>query len=356
MGKKISAMNRIAASLFGDLRIPVVDMAEASASDRNKFASYAQIAAVAFAPGMLNGKLVASVGSNALTVALKTLAGNDPSADDPVYFVYRDATASNGGFTVLKVTAAASLVISSGSTMGFTSAVAGRLYILGFDDGGTFRLGAINCSTWSATSAAIHSLRDGGLRSSTAEGGAGGADSAGVVYTGTAVTSKPYRVLSVMTWDSGLATAGTWASGPTVIQPFGPGVGLPGDQIQRRKFSTTTVTTTASSTFQDTALTDSITLQSPANLVLVETEGRATGATAGNDALLQIHRSGTALGVIGDSGGGITTHLSQRVIDKPNSGSSVTYMLKLKNVNNTNNVSHGGGGNTTEMFLTEIVG
>jgi hypothetical protein len=51
-------------------------------------------AAVAFGVGMLNGKLVASVASNALTIAVKTLAGNDPSASDPVFFVFRDATSS----------------------------------------------------------------------------------------------------------------------------------------------------------------------------------------------------------------------------------------------------------------------
>src|ERR1017187_4009213 len=34
---------------------------------------------------MFNGKILPSVTSNNLTVALKTLAGNDPSATDPVY-------------------------------------------------------------------------------------------------------------------------------------------------------------------------------------------------------------------------------------------------------------------------------
>lgn len=34
---------------------------------------------------MLNGKIVTSVTSGTLTVAIKTLAGNDPSANDPVY-------------------------------------------------------------------------------------------------------------------------------------------------------------------------------------------------------------------------------------------------------------------------------
>jgi hypothetical protein len=48
-------------------------------------------AAVAFGVGMLNGTPVATVGSNALTIAVKTLAGADPSSSDPVFFHGRHA-------------------------------------------------------------------------------------------------------------------------------------------------------------------------------------------------------------------------------------------------------------------------
>lgn len=36
-------------------------------------------------PGLINGKITVSVASNNLTVAIKTLGGDDPSASDPVY-------------------------------------------------------------------------------------------------------------------------------------------------------------------------------------------------------------------------------------------------------------------------------
>ena len=63
--------------------------------------------------------------------------------------------------------------------MGIASATAVRIWIVGFNDGGTFRLGAINC----AAATQIFALPE-GIASATAEGGAGGADSAGIVYAG----------------------------------------------------------------------------------------------------------------------------------------------------------------------------
>lgn len=176
----------------------------------------------------VNAACAASVSSNALTIALKGNDGNDPSSTNPVYVPFRSATATTGTQDVLTVTGATSLTISSGSTMGFANSTAGRLWVVAFNDGSTFRLGAVNAL--SGTS--IMSLRDNVLSSSTAEGGAGAADSAQVIYTGTAVTSKGMRILCYMDWGSGLATAGTWASGPTAIQMFGPGVPKPGDAVQ----------------------------------------------------------------------------------------------------------------------------
>lgn len=158
---------------------------------------------------MINGTLTATVAASALTIAIKTKAGADPSASDPVLVYFRNVTAGTGDYTVLSLTAATSFVVSSGSTMGTTSGVLSRLWIVGFNDGGTFRLGAINLSTSVA-------IGDDVIASSTAEGGAGAADSAGVYYTGTAVTSKAMRVLGYV--ESTQATAGTWATSPSKLQ------------------------------------------------------------------------------------------------------------------------------------------
>ncbi len=175
-----------------------------------------------------NGKMVPSVGSNALTITLQTLAGAAPSATTPLFLAFRNATLASGAPEVLSVTSALSLVISSGSTLGTSSATPFRVWVLAINDAGTVRLGAIVCTTANS----VYTLDETRLISSTAEGGAGAADSAGVIYTGTAVSSKPFRILGFLTWNSGLATAGTWSAMPDVTQVFGAGVKKPGEVIQ----------------------------------------------------------------------------------------------------------------------------
>jgi hypothetical protein len=180
--------------------------------------------------GLANGKITVtenSPSSNKLTVAIKTRAGNDPSASDPVYCSFRDVSVG-GAYVVRALTAATSLVISNGSTLGTRNGVACRLWFSLFDDAGTLRLGAVNlASVLQAYGGIDESL----LWSSTAEGGAGGADTGGVFYTSTAVTSKPIRLIGYATWNSGLATAGNWGTAPSVIQLAGVGTKKPGDVI-----------------------------------------------------------------------------------------------------------------------------
>lgn len=55
---------------------------------------------------MINGKIVTSVSSNNLTIAIKTLAGNDPSANDPVFVRIGD--------TMRTLTSAKSVTINAG--------------------------------------------------------------------------------------------------------------------------------------------------------------------------------------------------------------------------------------------------
>jgi hypothetical protein len=62
-------------------------------------------------------------------------------------------------------------------------------------------------------------LSETGLISTTAEGGAGAADSATVVYSTTARSSLAYRALGYI--ESTQATAGTWATAPSTIQGQG---------------------------------------------------------------------------------------------------------------------------------------
>ena len=175
-----------------------------------------------------NLEISASRAAGAETIALKTAAGTDPSGADKIRLGFRDSTAGTGAYSVLEITAATSIVISSGSTLGATSATAFRIWLVGFNDAGTFRLGVIKC----ALTDGVYGLQDNVLESSTAEGGAGAADSSGVIYTGTAVTSKAMRVLGYLEYT--LTTAGTWDAAPSLAQLYSHGDRLPGQHMQLR--------------------------------------------------------------------------------------------------------------------------
>lgn len=145
--------------------------------------------------------IVASVGSNALTVTL------NPTALD-----FRSATLTTGTPVTRTVPTAISLTVSSGSTLGTVNAVQSDLYILAIDNAGTVELAIVNASGG-------NDLSETGVISTTAEGGAGAADSASVIYSTTARTNVAYRVVGLV--RSTQATAGTWATAPSLVQGQG---------------------------------------------------------------------------------------------------------------------------------------
>jgi hypothetical protein len=181
-----------------------------------------------------NVGLSVSVAGNAITVALKDEAGNDPAPGSPVRIGFRDATLTTGTPVVREITAAASITASSGSTLGTVSGQAHRIYIIGVDDAGTFRMGLWN--PWDNTNKTLVGINEDGLYSSTAEGGAGAADSPQVLYTGTAVTSKAVRILGY--FESTQTTAGTWAAEDSKVQVMGEGVHRTGDVVQVQRTQT----------------------------------------------------------------------------------------------------------------------
>ena len=240
-----------------------------------------------------NLSIANSVGSSALTISIKDAAGNDPSATSPVVVPFRNVTSSSSINTSLSVTAATSLVISSGSTLGTTNGAAFKLWIVGFNDGGTFRLGVINC----VSGINICRLSHMAIASSTAEGGAGAADSAQVFYTGTAVTSKAYTILGYLIFESGQATAGTWAATATLAQIASQTTRLPGAVVQIvQTFTGAVATGTTTVPSDDTIpqntegneyMSQAVTPVSAADLLIVEAfsaahtnsaTGRLTGA------------------------------------------------------------------------------
>lgn len=293
-----------------------------------------------------NVGLAVSASAGALTIALKGADGNDPSGSNIVYLPFRSATGTTGTETTYQVTSATSLTISSGSTLGVTSSTAFRIWVVAFDDAGTIRLGAVNCVTISSSRpTAVFGLIDDSLGSSTAEGGAGAADSSGVIYTGTAVTSKAYRILGYVEWGTSGVTAGTWTTtNLATVQVWSPGLPAPGMPTGNRAavVKTDTFTSTIASAYTDiTGFNVSITPRSAANMVRVI--GFWNNIAGGsNIAATQLVRGSTAINV-GDSWSGIqatstifrtTDAVSANFngcdyLDNPASTSSTTYKVQF---------------------------
>jgi hypothetical protein len=161
--------------------------------------------------GLINGKIVASVNSNALTIAVKTVAGNDPSVSDPVLVLLRNATLTDGSYSVLSITAATTFTMSSGSTGGTVANILANFAILIINNAGTAELAISNL-------AGGVNLDGTGVISTTAEGGAGGADSATVVYSTTARSNVAYRPVALL--EITQVTPGTWATPHNKLTPL----------------------------------------------------------------------------------------------------------------------------------------
>jgi hypothetical protein len=310
--------------------------------------------------GVINGTIDESRAGNAVTFALKTLAGSDPSAGDPVLLAFRSSSLTNGSYVYRTVTSALSLTISSGSTLGTSDGVPFKVWLVLFDDAGTIRLGAIQCRI-GATTPELYPLGQLPRASSTAEGGVGGADSAGVFYTGTAVTNKAYVILGYAAYESGLATAGAWASQPRQ-QLFGPGVPLPGSTVQSVYSSTTSTTANSSTTKTATSLTGTITVNSATNLVKVQAYGQAQQST-GNILLATLWR-GTGSTQIGNispiSSNTANGPIALFALDFPQAAGSTQYGVYIQQNTGSNtgtflNTNSSIPTNSGTMMIDEIM-
>lgn len=323
---------------------------------------------------MLNGTFTHAMSGNALTIALKTLAGADPSATDPVYFVFRDATAATGDYVVLSVTAALSLVVSSGSTLGTSSAVAARIYVVAFNDAGTVRLGVYNpLSGTVAAGFSLIGIQDDQLYSSTAEGGVGGADSTQVIYTGAAVNSKALRVVEY--FEATQAAAGTWVTPVSKSQLMGPGVRRTGDELPSvRSINSALITPVAITPLDDTQPTNAegtqvttVAYSALSAINIIELTGKMFGSFSGtgNSAIESLH-VGTADAIAANFSGNSATAASvnMSVTKQVLAGTtaSVTYQLRAGITGGTfflNGLSAGGrafgGFSDTGLYLKEIM-
>lgn len=315
-----------------------------------------------------NGKLTLSAAAGALTAAIKTHQGNDPSAAFPVYVTVPDAT---GGYTVVTLTGAKSLVIPSGAEMGVAGTAIGfSLWFGCLIDGGTFRLTAKNCRV----GAGWAPLPDGDLVTATAIGT--GSDSAGVLYSDATVgTPTPHKILARAEWNaSGLASLGTWTTtNLNRVTQHAPGSKVPGDVVQRLPSTyTARGTATNSTSFQNTNVLQAITPISAANGVRVSYTGGVGighgGANAGNAVNIRTQRDTgptviTTFQLFAPGNGVNATYghpvtFSPSRLDFPNKlGASETYRIMICSNNALTDVTlpYGNPGDVIGEFNVEEV-
>lgn len=258
---------------------------------------------------MINGVLTATQNGTVLTIAIKTLAGGNPSAADPVYVLFRNVTAKTGDYTVIVLTAATSIATTVGGTFGIANNVPFRLWVVGFNDGGVFRLGVINCLTTVAGAGAgrdvtaIFALSQFAIASSTQIGA--GSVAAGTFYTfGAAVASKAYSALGYLTYEAGLAAAGTFGIDQTRIDLFRTGMPLPGQVIQTVRNDTGASTNGATlvplddtipqSAEGDQYMTQAITPGSAANVLGITAEGMFAHSVGNAQVFMSVYQDATA--------------------------------------------------------------
>jgi hypothetical protein len=143
----------------------------------------------------------------------------------PTLLAFRNTPLTSGVVNQRIVTAAVTLTISSGSTLGMTNAVASHLVLLAIDAtslGGGVELAVCNLSGG-------NNLDEAALITTVAEGGAGLADSASVFYSTTARANVPFRVVGSIVITE--ATAGVWATAPTTVQGAGGNAMVASDKI-----------------------------------------------------------------------------------------------------------------------------
>ena len=213
--------------------------------------------------------ITATAAANALTVTL-----------NPTTLEFRSATLTSGTVVSRTISSAISVVVSSGSTLGTVSGVQSRIVVLALDNAGTVELAVVNISGG-------NDLTETGLISTTAEGGAGAADSASTVYSTTARTNLAYRVVGYI--ESTQATAGTWATTPSTIQGCG------GQAL------TAMSSLGYSQTWQTVTRTSGVTYYNSTGKPLFISIDAQTGATGGGGVTLSI-AGGTAINITKNTG------------------------------------------------------
>lgn len=150
--------------------------------------------------------IAATVAGNALTFAVKQRDGStDCTTSSPAVIAFKSATASSGAVNRRIVSAALSITIPAGATMGFSSNYAEMIYLYALDNAGVVEL-AVSSSNHHGINGSIITTK---LLDTSS-------DDAGDIYSAVARTNLPFRLIGRIVISE--AVAGTWASVPTVVE------------------------------------------------------------------------------------------------------------------------------------------
>lgn len=256
--------------------------------------------------------LDASVSAKALTIALKTKALATPSSADPVQIAFRNATATTGDYSVVSATAATSVVLPSGGTLGFTAAEDGLIYIYAINNAGTVELAIAKKSLFDEST----------THDTTAIGT--GSDSDSVLYSTSARTGVAVRLIGRIRITTG-AVAGEWDNEDSRIEAWTPSMKRTGDVVQRVHTQTGAVATTTTNIPRDDTI--------PLNTEGVEVMSKAITPTSSiNDLYIEtiVVLAGNAasspiVALFKDSDGNAMAAVNSRV-----DGASVTQSIPLR--------------------------
>jgi hypothetical protein len=303
----------------------------------------------------INLQLAAAVSGNNLTVTVLGVNGSNPSSTNPVLVNFRSTTLNNGsnGIVYGQITSALSFQVTSGNTMGCTTAVVCRLWvtlICRTESAGTctdIRLGVSDQSTTTQ----VFPLAEDVLQTTGA--GTSGGGTAGVIQANIAsMTGVAIRIAGYVevTWHTGTG----WDTTPSKVQVFGPGVHKPGDVVQL-VYAQTASGVAANTSFVASNITASITPTSVIDQIEVSVTGNFEAASAA-DVTAQIRRgASTNIGeafVFGSTTSGTLTNggLPFDIFDAPATTSATPYTLYFNSSTGTSVVPAG------HIFLREIMG
>lgn len=258
----------------------------------------------------VNFGLVASVSGNALAICAGTGFAGTPTPSSPIALGFRSAGQSSGNIDYDTISTATCLTIASGSTMGCQSAVPCRLWVVGMNNAGAVALCLFNAVNSSGPSIATI---DEGIPQVSQSGTSGG-NSAQLYYCNIgSLSSKAVRILGYL--EATETTAGTWATAPSSLQVFGPGVKRPGDIVKVSFVAGATLAFAAESgtNLVIASASESITLGNGVSSAVTLKRGATTIAT-------QAVNNGTVNGLEYAASLG-------PVLDWPQTAGSVTYTI-----------------------------